>query len=156
MTVMARLKKRPLWKLADIAAPGLALGHSIGRLGCFFAGCCYGLKTDVPWAVTFNNVKTIAPMGVPLHPTQIYDSLNEFSIFLILSALRPYKRFDGQLWWMWLGLYAIGRSVVEMYRDDPRGSILGGALTTSQAVAAVALSVSLIMHIWNWRALTRR
>ncbi|MDH5510584.1 MAG: prolipoprotein diacylglyceryl transferase [Nitrospinota bacterium] len=156
MVVMTRIKKLRLWKLADISAPALALGHSIGRLGCFFAGCCYGLKTDLPWAVTFTNVKTIAPMGVPLHPTQLYDSFNELSMFLILTALRPYKKFEGQLWWLWLGLYAIGRSVVEMYRGDPRGTVFDGTLTTSQAVAVVALTVAVIMHIWNWRALTAR
>ena len=156
MAVMVRIKKLRLWKVADIAAPAVALGHSIGRLGCFFAGCCYGLITDVPWAVTFTNVKTIAPMGVPLHPTQLYDSLNEFTIFLILTALRPYKKFEGQLWWTWLGLYAIGRAIVEMYRGDPRGSLFEGAVTTSQGVAAVALAVAVIMHIWNRRSLTVR
>ncbi|MDH4184714.1 MAG: prolipoprotein diacylglyceryl transferase [Nitrospinota bacterium] len=150
MVIMAGRRNIPIWKLADIAAQGGALGHSIGRLGCFFAGCCYGLPSSAPWAVTFNNVKSIAPRGVALHPTQLYDSLNELTIFLILSWLAPRKRFAGQVWWTWVGLYAIGRSVVEMYRDDPRGSIFGGALTTSQGVAAAVICVAIFMYAWNW------
>ena len=147
--IMARRNNIRLWKLADIMAPGLALGHAVGRLGCFFAGCCYGAPSDAPWAVTFHNVKSIAPKGIPLHPTQLYDSFNELSIFLILTALRPRKKFEGQLWWTWLGLYAVGRSIVELYRADARGAILGGAVTTSQAVAAVALSAAVVMYAWN-------
>ena len=74
----------PAWKVADLLAPSIALGQGIGRWGCFFAGCCYGVKTDVPWAITFSDPRSLAPLGIPLHPTQIYLSLNALLIFAFL------------------------------------------------------------------------
>jgi phosphatidylglycerol:prolipoprotein diacylglycerol transferase len=69
-------------KILDIIAPSAAIGHAVGRLGCFSAGCCYGRVCDLPWAVVFTDPKSLAPLGVSLHPTQIYSSLNAFFIFL--------------------------------------------------------------------------
>lgn len=138
-----------LWKFADVAAPGAALGHSIGRLGCLFAGCCYGLQTDVPWAITFYDVHSIAPTGVPLHPTQLYSAANEFTLFILLTLMRPHRKFYGQVWWLWVGMYAIGRSIVEIYRGDPRGALLDGLVSTSQIVAAVAFTIAVIFYFRN-------
>jgi len=143
------------WRFADVAAPGVALGHAVGRLGCFFAGCCYGIPTSAPWAVTFTNVKSMAPTGVPLHPTQLYDSLNEIIIFFILTLLRPRRRFKGQIWWTYVGLYAVGRFIVELYRGDPRGSYFDGALSTSQIIAIVALALTVAVYIKNARSFAR-
>lgn len=145
-----------LWSFADVAAPAVALGHAIGRLGCFFAGCCYGLETHVPWAVEFHDVKSIAPLGVPLHPTQLYDSANEFIIFLILTAIRPWRKFTGQIWWTWVGLYAIGRFIVEFYRGDPRGLYFGGAISTSQIVGVGAVALALFFYAKNWKSFTAK
>jgi phosphatidylglycerol:prolipoprotein diacylglycerol transferase len=141
--ICAKKYNMDFWAFADAAAPGVALGHSVGRLGCFFAGCCYGIETSVPWSVTFNNVKTMSPVGVPIHPTQLYDAANEFSIFLILTALRPWRKFKGQMWWTWVGLYAIGRSIVEIYRGDPRGAYFNGFISTSQLIAAGAFTLAI-------------
>src|SRR5580692_3271326 len=85
----------------DAFAPGLALGHSIGRLGCFSAGCCWGVPAHLPWAVTFTNPRANqlvgVPLDVPLHPTQLYESLGELIIFavLYLCFLRPHR--DGSV-----------------------------------------------------------
>ncbi len=155
VVVCARKYKFNIWQYADIAAPAGALGHAIGRLGCFFAGCCYGVKTDVPWAITFTNVKSMAPIGVPLHPTQLYDAANEFIIFIILTAIRPARKFEGQIFWTWVGLYAIGRSVVEMYRGDPRGIYFNGLVSTSQIVAAVALTVAVAFYVRNVKSFSK-
>jgi phosphatidylglycerol:prolipoprotein diacylglycerol transferase len=77
-------KKLSLFLTADIMAPPLALGHFFGRLGCLFAGCCYGKATDLPWAITFTNTESLAPLGVPLHPTQLYAAINNLLIFVFL------------------------------------------------------------------------
>ncbi|VAX15138.1 Prolipoprotein diacylglyceryl transferase [hydrothermal vent metagenome] len=146
VVICARRYNLDFWAFADAAAPGVALGHSVGRIGCFFAGCCYGIETSVPWAVTFNNVKSMAPIGVPIHPTQLYDSANEFTIFLILTAIRPWRKFKGQIWWTWVGLYAIGRSIVEMYRGDPRGVYFNGLMSTSQIIAAGAFTLAIAFY----------
>ncbi|MBI4666351.1 MAG: prolipoprotein diacylglyceryl transferase [Nitrospinae bacterium] len=135
-----------LWKFGDIAAPGVALGHVLGRLGCFFAGCCYGQETNVPWAVTFRDVKSIAPLDVPLHPTQLYDALNELIVFGILTLIRPYKKFNGQIWWTWVGLYSSGRIVVESFRGDPRGFWFHGLLSTSQILGALGVTLAIAMY----------
>jgi len=149
--VCARIYKFDIWRFADIAAPSAALGHTIGRLGCLFAGCCYGREAHVPWAVTFQDVHSIAPTGIPLHPTQLYDAANELIIFLILTAFRPYRKFKGQVWWIWVGLYAFGRGVVEYFRGDPRGMWLGGAFSTSQILAAVGIVVAIVFYFNNRR-----
>src|SRR5437764_7753811 len=71
----------PLWTTCDVFAPGIALGHAVGRLGCFFAGCCYGRPTTVPWAITFRDpfaaVNVGTPLNIPLHPTQLYEASAE-------------------------------------------------------------------------------
>ena len=81
-----RRAKLPLWTTCDAFAPGIALGHVVGRFGCFFAGCCYGRPTTLPWGITFTDPVAAAnvgtPLGVPLHPTQLYEAGAEFLILL--------------------------------------------------------------------------
>ncbi len=132
------------WKMADIIAPALALGHMFGRLGCFGAGCCYGDVSDVAWSVIFTHPASLAPLNVPLHPTQLYMALNELVIFLILISVRRFRQFKGQIFLLWMILYAIGRFTIEIYRGDPRGFI--GPFSTSQAVAIVALAVASALY----------
>ena len=115
-----------IWNIADVFAPSIAIGHSIGRIGCFFAGCCYGKPAEgLPWAVTFTNPQSLAQIGIPLHPTQLYESAGEFINFLILITLRRYKSFDGQLFLTYVLLYSILRFIVEFFRGDiGRGFII--------------------------------
>jgi phosphatidylglycerol:prolipoprotein diacylglycerol transferase len=92
-----RRKDLPMLATADVLAPGIALGHSIGRLGCFAAGCCWGAQCERPWAVTFTRPEAHelvgVPLGVPLHPTQIYEAIAEAVIFLILyrRIVKPHQ-----------------------------------------------------------------
>lgn len=134
------------WQMADVLAPSIALGHAIGRLGCFSAGCCYGSQADVPWAVTFTNpyAREIVgvPLDVPLHPTQLYEAATELAIFAVLLGLSRRKRFHGQVFWSYVALYSAARFVIEFYRGDPRGFVLDGALSTSQLVGILMLLAS--------------
>jgi phosphatidylglycerol:prolipoprotein diacylglycerol transferase len=130
----------PGWRTADVLAPGLILGQAIGRLGCFAAGCCYGKPAQVPWAITFRNPTAFravgTPMDTPLHPTQIYESLAAFLIFLGLLWLAPRKRFHGQVVLAYAVGYSVARFTIEFFRGDPdRGSVFGGVLSTSQLIA---------------------
>ncbi|MGK7345685.1 MAG: prolipoprotein diacylglyceryl transferase [Candidatus Nitrospinota bacterium M3_3B_026] len=138
-----------LWAFGDVAAPGAALGHAIGRLGCFFAGCCYGKQTSVPWAVTFHDPHSIAPLGIPLHPTQLYSAANEFALFALLTAIRPWRSFRGQILWIWVGLYAVGRFTIEIFRGDPRGVYFGGLASTSQIIAVFAFAAAVYFYFRN-------
>jgi phosphatidylglycerol---prolipoprotein diacylglyceryl transferase len=147
-----RRHRMPLWTTCDIFAPGIALGHAIGRLGCLAAGCCYGRETDVPWAITFTDPQAAAnvgtPLGVPLHPTQIYESGAEALILvLLLAAERRGRQFPGRTFWTYMLLYAVSRFVIEFYRGDARGTVFGG-LSTSQFISLLIVPISLAMLFW--------
>jgi phosphatidylglycerol---prolipoprotein diacylglyceryl transferase len=147
-------KRLPGWKIADVAAPAIALGQAIGRLGCFAAGCCYGRQCDLPWAVTFTDPEahrlTGVPLDVALHPSQLYESALDFMLFATLLILSRRKRADGQLFLWYLFLYALLRGAVELTRGDPRGEILG--ISTSQIIA-VAVAVVAGALLWRRRRL---
>lgn len=142
-----KANRLPVWKVGDIMAPSIAIGQAIGRWGCFFAGCCYGVKTDVPWAITFNDPRALAPLHVALHPTQVYDSINTFLIYLFLIWLRKRKSFDGQVFWTYGILYSVGRYIVESFRGDDRGFVISGMLSTSQFISIFTLLISLSMYL---------
>lgn len=140
-------KGLPLLGTADILAPSVAFGQFVGRIGCFFAGCCYGKPCDLPWAVTFTNAESLAPKGVSLHPTQLYSSLNAFLIFLVLVGLRRIKGFEGRIFWTYVLLYGVTRSILEHFRWDERGMFLGGMLSTSQLVGLIMAVIAIAMMI---------
>ncbi len=151
----------PAWKTADAFAPGLALGHAIGRLGCFSAGCCWGLPTRLPWAVTFTNPRANelvgVPLGVTLHPTQLYESLGELVIFagLYFIFLRPHR--DGSVVSLYLVLYGMLRFAVEFVRfHDPQSNPLTGPFSTEQwiSLALVAVGLGYWLFARNRQAVT--
>lgn len=125
------------WRITDIFAPSIAIGHAVGRLGCFAAGCCYGRLCELPWAVTFHNPETLATAGIPLHPTQLYESAGEFLNFLILITLRKFQSFKGQLFWTYIFLYSALRFVVEFFRGDEARGYLFGGISVSQGISVI-------------------
>lgn len=135
-----------LWKTFDLFAPSIAIGHAIGRLGCFCAGCCYGKPAEgLPWAVIFTDPHSLAIRGVPLHPSQIYESAGEFLNFLILIMLRKRQTFEGQLFWVYIMNYAVIRSVVEIFRgDEVRGFIVRG-ISISQGISFLLFASAAFM-----------
>ena len=145
----------PVWKTADIVAPSIALGHAFGRLGCFFAGCCYGAPCTGPACVTFTDMHSLAPLGIPLFPTQLMESAGEFFIFGLLLLLIRFKRFDGQIFGFYLVFYAVLRFIIEFFRGDAvRGVYFGGLISTSQTIAiAIALSAGIAIAM-KWKKKT--
>ncbi|RMF87923.1 MAG: prolipoprotein diacylglyceryl transferase [Nitrospirae bacterium] len=141
-------RRLPVWTCADLVAPALALGQGIGRWGCLAAGCCYGRPTHLPWAIRFHDPAGLAPKGVPLHPTQLYDSAAGFLLFGFLWAFRRRKRFEGQVMLLYLMLYSVARSTVELFRGDAeRGLFFGGRLSTSQLISAVVFAAALLLYL---------
>lgn len=141
----------PVWTTCDAFAPGIALGHVTGRVGCLAAGCCYGTVTTVPWAVTFTSPLAAAnvgtPLGAHLHPTQLYEAGAELAIFaLLLANERRGRWFAGKTFWTYLLLYALTRFAIEFFRGDPRGVVLG-TFSTSQFISLVLAPVSVAMLI---------
>jgi phosphatidylglycerol:prolipoprotein diacylglycerol transferase len=145
-------------QLADIVAPAIPLGQAVGRLGCFSAGCCYGQPADIPWAVIFTDPASLAPRGIALHPTQLYESAANFVIFLVLMAIRKKERFQGKLFWVYLLFYSVMRFMVEFYRDDPRGWVVPNTLSTAQAIGipAALLAAYMLLRKTNPSPTVRR
>lgn len=134
-----------IWSTGDIFAPSIAIGHAIGRLGCFSAGCCYGRPAEgLPWAITFTNPESLAKIGIPLHPTQLYESLGEFINFLILITLRRHQSFRGQLFWTYLLLYSALRFIVEFFRGDENRGFIFGDISIAQGVSALAFLTAIV------------
>lgn len=150
--LLVRKQHLNFWKAADAAAPACALGQAIGRLGCFSAGCCWGAECHQPWAVTFTNPvaheNVGVPLNVPLHPTQLYESLGTLVLCLLLVRFER-RRFDGETFCRYLVGYALLRGTIEFFRGDPRGAIFGGAVSTSQFVALLGLAAGIA--IWSLR-----
>ena len=149
--------RMPFWTTCDVFAPGIALGHVTGRLGCLAAGCCYGKPTDVPWAIVFTNPLAAAnvgtPLGIPLHPTQLYEAGAALIILtLLLLTERRGRPFAGRTFWSYMFLYAVSRYIIEMYRGDPRGTVFG-IFSTSQFISVVLGPLSLFMLFWLSRRL---
>jgi phosphatidylglycerol:prolipoprotein diacylglycerol transferase len=142
----ARWRKLPVGKVADIVGLCIPLGLVFGRLGCFLAGCCHGTETALPWGVRFEDPFSLArPLGVPLHPTQLYESLFCLLLFVLLFVQkRRWRRFDGQVLLSFLALYASGRFLLEFLRNDNRGMVFDGLLSSSQLVSLPLLLGSAI------------
>jgi len=144
----------PLWTTCDVFAPGIALGHVIGRFGCFFAGCCFGKPTNVPWAITFTNPFAAAnvgtPLNIPLHPTQLYEAGAEFLILVFLLATeKSGRKFGGRTFWLYMLLYAISRYFIEYYRGDERGAV--GPFSTSQFISLILAPLAVVMLVYLGR-----
>ncbi|MCC7442870.1 MAG: prolipoprotein diacylglyceryl transferase [Bdellovibrionales bacterium] len=126
-----------LWRLLDLGAIALPLAHAFGRLGCIGAGCCYGKPTDLPWGIVYPvNPLGSHPVGIPLHPTQIYESIAMFALSGALYRLHGRRSFDGQLTLTYWMTYPIIRSIIEVFRGDKvRGFVIGEWLSTSQFIS---------------------
>src|SRR5215212_411928 len=141
----------PLWTTCDVFAPGIALGHVVGRFGCLFAGCCFGKPTTKPWGITFTDPFAAAnvgtPLGVPLHPTQLYEAGAELLILiLLLGTERKGRAYPGRTFWLYMLLYGISRFIIEFYRGDERGSV--GMFSTSQFISLLLVPLALGMLVY--------
>ncbi len=132
VAIYALIKKLPFFSLTDYFIPALVIGHAFGRIGCVFAGCCYGMECASPISIVFPT-GSAAPAGVPLLPTQIMESVFLFllCVFLVwkLTKRKPFGTVSG--WYM--VLYGAWRFTIEFFRNDERGFV--GALSTSQFIS---------------------
>ena len=131
--IFCKWKKLPAGEYFDLAFPGVALAQGFGRIGCFFAGCCYGAQTESAFSIVFKN-SDYAPNHVHLIPTQLISSALDFLLcFFLLWYEKRIKKRDGELAAVYLVLYSVGRFILEFWRGDlGRGSV--GNLSTSQFI----------------------
>ena len=141
--------KVPVLGMLDIMAAVTCIVHGLGRIGCFMAGCCYGLPTDGFLSVVFSNpVCQAEPLHTPLYPTQLFEATFIFSILIVLLILKKKKNFDGQLFLIYLMVYAAGRAVLEIFRGDiERGFLIEKILSNSQFISILVISVALYFYI---------
>lgn len=142
-------KKLPLLKTADFMIVGLPLGHALGRVGCFLAGCCYGKPTTLPWGVTFTDPHTLVPpqlQGVSLHPTQLYEAALNLILFIVLhfAYKKPHK--DGKILAEYILCYGLMRFGLEFLRGDFRGGFVLG-LSPSQVISLLACACALALWL---------
>lgn len=173
--VVMRIYKLPWWRTADAFAPGIALGQVIGRLGCFSAGCCWGKPTTAFCGVHFTDkgheatsvptlvqhlpaelqqewAQRLGGLNAPvhLHPVQLYEAAATLLIFVVLLVLARKRKFHGQIILAYAFLYAVARFIIEFWRDDPRGALLG--LSTSQFVAVLIFLGALGLYLYRYKA----
>lgn len=142
--IYCRYKKADFLSYFDLVMPAVSLAQGFGRIGCFFAGCCYGRETDAWYGITFHN-SSFAPNGVNLIPTQLISSVGDFIICGILLWYAGKKPKTGRVAAMWLLLYGAGRFMLEFLRNDFRGSVLG--LSTSQFISIGIVAVGAVLYM---------
>lgn len=133
------------WEWFDLVIPEVALAQGFGRLGCFFAGCCYGIETEAWYGLVFPE-NSMAPSGIPLFPTQLLSSAYDFMMFFFLLWMSKKKKFSGELGGWYLIVYSIGRFIIEYFRGDLiRGEV--GVLSTSQFIALFVFAAGIVI-VW--------
>ena len=133
---------------ADFLITALPLGHALGRIGCFLAGCCYGKPTTLPWGVVFTNPDTLVPVqlqGVPLHPTQLYETACNLLLFFYLHKAYQKKHTAGSILIRYIIGYSAIRFIIEFFRGDYRGAFILG-LSPSQALAVCAVVLAAAVY----------
>jgi phosphatidylglycerol:prolipoprotein diacylglycerol transferase len=159
-----RKHKLGWWRTADLASPGIMLGLVCGRIGCYLNGCCYGKPTSSWVGVVFprggsawrqqldSGLIQGAAEALPVHPTQLYEAFACFVVFCILYyVVRPRRRAFGDVFAAMLILYGIGRSIVEIWRDDDRGVFFGNLISTSQLISLPLIAGGIALLVWTRR-----
>jgi phosphatidylglycerol:prolipoprotein diacylglycerol transferase len=141
--------KLPTLAMLDVMAVVTCLVHGLGRIGCFMAGCCYGQPTARAFGVVFTNPACQAePLNTLLHPTQLYEAGWIVVILITVLMLKARKRFDGQMFLVYLILYAIGRSVIEVFRGDlQRGFVISDVLSNSQFISLLVVGGAVYFYV---------
>lgn len=150
--------KYPFWRAADLASLGIPIGLAFGRMGCLLAGCCFGAQCALPWAMSFPGSSPASEAqadahallssrlaSFPVHPTQVYESAASLAIAAFCWLyVHPRKRYDGEVFVWFLGLYAGARCLLEVLRRDARGGLVG--LSTSQLIGVGLMGAAFVLH----------
>ena len=149
--LLAWRRKLSFWTLGDVGAPGIALGYGIARFGCLLNGCCYGGPTSLPWGLRFPLYPDSGITTEPSHPTQVYAALGSFLILGVLLWARSRLSTRGQLFLLYVALYAVMRGAVEVLRRGYTARALADGITQAQAASAVMLVAAVVGAIWLGR-----
>jgi phosphatidylglycerol---prolipoprotein diacylglyceryl transferase len=137
-----RKKEISFLKLGDTLAPGMALGQTVGQFACLFNGDSYGRPTDLPWAITYTDPRSLAPLNVPLHPIEIYEMAAYFLVFLVVWKMRKKYEADGFSFFTYLAGYGVARFLLDFFRGDP--AVFAWRIPAAQVFGAAVVLASLI------------
>lgn len=146
--VYSKVKGLSFGRLADLTAPGIVIGQAIGRVGCTINGCCYGIPTSLPWGFLYAHPDSYAPLGVSVHPTQVYEIICHLIIFAILWGLRGRLKPDGSLFLVYLSLFSVVRFSMGLLRE---GTAFIGGFQQAQIIAFLVLLVTIPLLIYRTR-----
>jgi phosphatidylglycerol:prolipoprotein diacylglycerol transferase len=146
--IFSRFAKVQFGYLADVLAPGIILAQAIGRVGCTINGCCYGTETTLPWAIIYNHPNALAPLGVPTHPTTVYEIIYLLIIFGVVLGLRNRLKPDGSLFMVYLSLYSVWRLGIDFLRE---GTPFLFGLHQAQVIAIITLAIIIPVLILRTR-----
>jgi phosphatidylglycerol:prolipoprotein diacylglycerol transferase len=152
-TVLIRRYSLPPLETLDVLVPSVALGQAIGRVGCLLAGCCWGSRCDLPWALTYTDPVAAANVGTPLnvalHPFPAYAAIVNLCLYLLLEAMHARRPAPGRVFASYLVGYGVARFLLEFVRGDAsRGFVFHGALSTSQLIASILVVLGIAIHVW--------
>jgi len=141
----------PFWQVADAFSPGLLLGQAWGRFGDLLVGGEYGTPTDLPWAITFTDPRSQAPLGVPLHPTQLYEMIWDLFVLGIIWRTRRMSGYNGRTFLRYAFLYSLGRFVIEYFRGDKLTfTILSREFSSAMTISLLVMVLSVYLH-WKMK-----
>lgn len=147
MFFLAKRFKIPEWEFLDVIAIAFPIYMVFLRIGCFSAGCCYGIPTHSVFGIQFTDTFGAArPLGQPIHPTQLYSLFNALVILIVLIIVKRNRKFNGQLILLFLILYGIGRSIIEIFRVHPEPYIIQNVLTQAQFTSIIVIIVALLFY----------
>ncbi len=150
--VYGRISKFRFSYFADLLAPGVILAQAVGRVGCTINGCCYGTVTSLPWAIVYTNPNSLALLGVPTHPTTVYEIIYLLMIFGVVLSLRGRLKPDGSLFLVYLSLYALWRLGIDFLRD---GTPFLFGLHQAQVIAIIVLLITVPILVLKTRWVKR-
>lgn len=144
-----RKKNISLLRFADILAPAVAFGQTLGQFACLANGDSYGRPTDLPWAITYTDPRSFAPLNVALHPIEVYEMAAYFLVFLAAWTTRKRFKTDGSSFLVYLAAYGVARFVVEFFRGHP--AMFAGGIPAAQVFGAALVLAS----AWGYFRLSR-
>jgi len=146
--IYGKIKNIPAMHIANVSIVAWASAQCVALFACLFAGCCYGKSTDITWAITFVHESSRSPIGIPLHPTQIYDIVAVFLIMLVLVYMENIPQYSSYLFLIYMLLYSLSRIILDNFRGDARGTIYD-LITVSQGIAIIVLVLSFLLFLFR-------
>ena len=138
------INRLSFWQMLDVVSPGALVGMAIGRVGCVINGCCYGLPTDGNWGCVYENPNALAPLSIPIYPTQFFHLIWNLAAFGVLWAFRKRLQATGSAFLLYLALYGTGDLVTRLFREG-EPFLFGMQQAQLIGIILLVLSVSLLV-----------